>query len=170
MTCCQVTALLCKIIQAHSSSSNTNNTQLLWITQLQVCSAPHVLKETRVHPAKDQSSVVSTRDCCMLTGKKSVPTARQEENIWNHHGPGDTWARHREKHRMENSSPFGQKLQIHFCISQSRQPQLAVINYVFVLCSQKGSNEWKHPKYRYIFALSQFTIHCNKFIEHTKLS
>lgn len=72
MTCCQVTTLLCKIIQTHSSSSNTNNTQLLWITQLQVSSAPHVLKETSVHPAKDQSSVVSTRDCCMLTGKKSV--------------------------------------------------------------------------------------------------
>lgn len=73
MTCCQVTTLLRRIIQTHSSSSNTNNTQLLWITQLQVCSAPHVLKETSVHPAKDQSSVVSTKDCCMLTGKKSVP-------------------------------------------------------------------------------------------------
>lgn len=94
---------------------------------------------------------------------------RQEKNIWNHHGPGDTWARHQEKHRTENSSPFGQKLQIHFSISERRQPQL-VINSASVLCSQKGNNAWKHPKYRYIFAHSRFTIHCNEFIEHTKLS
>lgn len=37
----------------------------------------HVLKETRVHPARDQSSAVSIRDCCMLTGKKSVPIQTQ---------------------------------------------------------------------------------------------
>lgn len=74
MTCCQVTTLLCKIIQSlSSSSSNNNNTQLLWITQLQVHPAPHVRKETSVHPAKDQSSAVSKINCCMLTEKKSVP-------------------------------------------------------------------------------------------------
>jgi len=77
MTCCQVTTLLCKIIQTLSSSSNnnnnSNNTQLLRMSQLQVYSAPHVLKEKSVHAAKDQSSVGSTRDCSMLTGKKSVP-------------------------------------------------------------------------------------------------
>lgn len=73
MTCCQVTTLLCKTVQTLSSGGNNNNNiQLLWIIWLQAYSAPHVFRETSVHPAKDQSSAVSTRDCCMLTGKKSV--------------------------------------------------------------------------------------------------
>lgn len=128
MTCCQVTTRLCKIIQTLSSSS-TNNTQLLWIIQLQVYSTPHVLKETSMHPAKDQSSVVNMR--LLYVNWKEIcahsDTVGKEKNIWNHHGPGDTWTRHREKHRMENSYPLRQKLQIHFCKSQKSQPQLAVI-------------------------------------------
>lgn len=130
MTCCQVTTLLCKIIQTLSSSSkNYNNTQLLWIIQLQVYSAPHVLKETSMHPANDQSSVVSTR--LLYVNWKEIcahsDTAGKEKNIWNHYGPGDTWTRHRQKHGMENSYPLRQKLQIHFRKSQKSQSQLAVI-------------------------------------------
>lgn len=97
-----------------------------------------MLKETSTHPAKDQSSAVSTRDCCMLTGQKSAPiqapqgkrktseTAKGQVIL----GPGAERARNGKFLHSQTEMTDA------FLENSRSQTQLAA----FVLCFQKATH------------------------------